>query len=107
LVKPTFEGLWNRIVHTLRPSQTVRSWGKARGYTGGTFNVEYIDQDGMTVSSARTSAPRLVGKDDFARVYEVWGRYLGGNMSRQELRDISHNTTYILSILKLIDDDAR
>lgn len=103
----SFDAVWEKIVREVRPTQEIRNWGQARGYTGGTFCIEQIDRSGILVSGGNMSVARPVSRGDFEKVYNVWEAYTGGEYTRAEMTQISQNTTYILSILHLTLRDGR
>ena len=96
----TFNAVWTQIAQGLRPGTVVQNWGAARGFTGGTFEVMNVERTAITVTGGDMQMPRRVSKGDFARVYAVWDAYIGGRYPRSKMRDLSQNTTYIVSILR-------
>jgi hypothetical protein len=41
----------------------------------------------------------MVTRSDFENLFAVWPEYLSGKKSREELRDLSQNSTYIITLL--------
>jgi hypothetical protein len=97
-----FETTWTEIARRLQPGAVIRNWGSARGYTGGTFNIDNVDRSSITVSGGDMKMPRCVSKGDFEKVYRVWGAYCAGNIPRSKMTSLSQNTTYILGVLRFI-----
>jgi hypothetical protein len=95
----TNEGTWGQIVRQLHAGETIRNWGHARGYTGGTFQIESIANSSVTVFGGNMTHPRVISKRDFQNVHAVWTDYCAGNYPRSKIADLSQNVTYILSIL--------
>jgi hypothetical protein len=100
--KKSFENVWMSIVSTLQRGEVVKNWGVSRGFTGNTFVIEQIQNTAVTVIGGKLTEPRSVSKRDFEKVYEVWDDYVAGNYPRAKMTDLSQNTTYILSVLRLI-----
>jgi hypothetical protein len=95
-----FETIWNGIRRDVRSGSTIRNWGEARGYTGGSFKIEDMDASSITVSGGRMRMPRRISKGEFEKVYAVLDAYRAGNYTRSRMGALSQNTTYILSILQ-------
>lgn len=104
MMNPDFDAVWNQITGTLRPGTEVRNWGVARGYTGGSFRVDDLERTSVTVSGGDMQMPRRISKGDFQKVYAVWDDYRAGHLPRMTLTPLSQNTTYILSILRIVLD---
>jgi hypothetical protein len=100
-----FEAIWVRIASQLRPGVIVRNWGAARRYTGGTFKIDDVERTAITISGGDMQMPRRVSKGGFEKVHAVWDAYLAGNYPRSRMTNLSQNTTYILSILHLAEQD--
>ena len=94
------ERLWNRVTQVAVPGSSVRCWGAARGYTGGMFRIDAVDDTSVTVSGARMRMPRRISKGEFTKIGAIWDRYVSGDFSRSRMMDLSHNSTYILSLLR-------
>lgn len=101
-----FDPYWARIASPIHSGLTIRNWGAARGYTGGTFNVVDVDGSGITVSGADMRAPRRISKGEFQKIYPIWEDYVSRNYPRSKMTNLSQNTTYILSILRSIVFDG-
>ena len=94
------ERLWNCVTQVAVPGSSVRCWGAARGYTGGMFRIDAVDDTSVTVSGARMRMPRRISKGEFTKIGAIWDRYVSGDFSRSRMMDLSHNSTYILSLLR-------
>ena len=100
------ERLWNSVTHAAVPRSSVRCWGAARGYTGGMFRIDAVDDTSVTVSGARMRMPRRISKGDCTRIGVIWDRYITGDFSRSRIVDLSHNSTYILGLLRAATDPS-
>ena len=98
-----FEQIWACIQRELVIGKTVRNWGLARGYTGGSFKIEELDRSSVTVFGGKMQFARRVSKGDFEKIHNVWDAYCAGRFPRADMTPISQNSTYILSILQLVN----
>ena len=103
----SFEAIWDGIQRALQPGATVLNWGLARGYTGGSFKIDDMDRSSVTVFGGKMIAARRVSKGEFEKLHAVWDAYRARRFPRSDMRALSQNTTYILSILRLVDPGAR
>lgn len=99
----TFDEVWARLLREMAEDAEVLNWGQARGFTGGRFRIEMIEPTAITVHGGRMQVARRISKGDFERVYDVWQSYVEGHYSRERLTALSQNTTYILSMLRMLD----
>jgi hypothetical protein len=99
----SFEGTWGQIVQRLHAGETIRNWGHARGYTGGTFQIDSVATSSVTVFGSNMRHPRAITKSDFQQVHAVWADYCAGNYPRSKMTDLSQNTIYILSIFRYVE----
>jgi hypothetical protein len=101
---PIFEEVWDDIQHRLKKGTDISNWshdGRARGIT----HVDEVYYYEVWVSGHRTTKSRLVRRDDFKRLYELWDRYKEGQVKRGEITDKSHNSSYIFAILHWQETD--
>jgi hypothetical protein len=91
-------GIWSKLVADLRKDATVQNWS-INGYTGGTFRVADADSTGVTVHGSGITKARNIKRAEFEKVLALWNGYLAGSVGRDEMQAVSHNTTYIFSIL--------
>ena len=95
-----FRLIWADIGTRLRARTDIKSWSAAKDYTGGSFRVDNVNGDGIIVSGANIEKARMITREDFKKIYEVWDDYKNSKIPRSKLTPISQNTTYILSILR-------
>jgi hypothetical protein len=102
-----FEAVWSDIRQRLRPATVVRNWGLARGYTRATFEIKDVERTSITVPGGNIQVSRRISKGEFEKVYAVWDEYVAGNYPRSNLTNLSLNTTYIISIFRLLADNRQ
>jgi len=98
-----FNEVWSEIQTHLTKGAEIPNWGYEEGYTGNVTLIVGKYYDVIEVTGGRTVKPRDVTRPDFKKVYEVWDRYKQGLTSREEIQQISRNTTYIFSILRWLE----
>jgi hypothetical protein len=101
-VDSQLDTLWADAVDRLQPGTVVRNWDALRAYTGKTFNVVHIDRSSIFVTTGETPMWKRISRDDFENVAGVWEAHLAGRCSRSKVVSLSHNTSYIVSILYLL-----
>jgi len=95
---PTFADVWDDIQRRLPKGTEIPNWS----YDGRTRGVTRIDEIyfyEIWVSGQNTTKSREVKRDDFKKLFEVWDRYKQGPIRRDEITDLSRNSTYIFTIL--------
>ena len=97
-----FERVWENLSQQLRPRMSVRNWGAAHGYTGGTFEIKDVERTAVTVTGGDMQVSRRISKGEFEKVRAIWDAYAAGNYPRSKLTSLSQNTTYIISIFQLL-----
>jgi hypothetical protein len=105
-MEASFETIWATIQSCLRPGALVPNWGLSRGYTGRTFIIDDIERSAIIVRGGKMVEPRRISRGEFEKLFALWDQYLAGNLPRSKMLPLSQNTTYILSILHLIDSPS-
>lgn len=96
----SFDDFWSSL-QRVRPIGRTNAWSIA-GKTRSTFEITDIEAGSVTVQPD-SGARRRISKSDFAKVFERWTDYKTEHLPRQDLREISQNSTYILTILHIIE----
>jgi hypothetical protein len=100
---PTFNEIWGDIRTRLAEGMEIRNWSYDHGYTGNLTRIERLNYDEVVVTGDRTTRPRSVARADFQKVFEFWDRYKQGLSSRDDIQNVSRNSTYIISILHWLE----
>ena len=95
---------WLELQSFLRIGR-YQNWTLASGARDSFFNLIRITSDRIKISVDGSSIPRTVTQAEINRVAEFWPAYKQGNVSRLRLRDISQNSTYVITLLHEIDPD--
>lgn len=82
----------------MQEGQVIKNWGQARGYSGKSSKIENFF---IVIDSPATKNLQVISKNDFKKVWEIWGKYLSGNVFRHDIRDeCTRFSSYIISIYK-------
>lgn len=98
--------IWERLRAEIHRGQQVNAWSAANGETGRRFQVDDFEADCLWISGAGISGRRRIRRSDLERVYAVWDDYLSGRRKRADLKPLTFNSTYVLSLLRLILEDV-
>jgi hypothetical protein len=99
----TFADSWNSIQNSLDPGAQVKNWTAAKGYLGDVFTIVQVSPAHVVVSSPEAKNQQSVPKQDFQKLHGVWPGYCAGSVQRQEIRDMTRFSKYIISILHHIE----
>ena len=95
-----FETWWNMLSKAGTPLP-VPKWSRDRRYREGLIQLESVTADRVVVHVPTAQSPFIqIPKLDFSRVFDQWNGYKLGVVSRSGLSDLTHFSTYIVSILK-------
>lgn len=95
----TFADTWNSIQSDLGPGAQVKNWTAAKGYLGDIFTIAHVSPGYIVVSSPEAENAQSVPKQDFEKLHGVWSGYCAGSIQRQDIRDMTRFSKYIISIL--------
>jgi len=62
------------------------------------FSIKYFDSSHVTVETIDTNKSLQIYKSDFEKIYDLWPKYIAKLEKREDLRNESFHTTYIISI---------
>jgi hypothetical protein len=95
----TFDTLWSHLQTNLKIGTNIKNWTDSHGYLGDTMRVSAIRGDSIVIDSPSTKNLQVVPKDDFEKVWRIWEDYKSQKVSREQLRDVTRFSKYIISIL--------
>ena len=99
-----FETLWARLQGCLHAGTKVPYWGVRRGYSGRAFQVTCVDERSIAITGSGLSIQRTISRKELQRIHARWRGYCDGSIQRQTLRPLSFNTSFILSILRWLEE---
>ena len=95
-----FETWWN-MLSEVRTPLPVPKWSRDSRYQEGLIELVSITADRVVVHVPTAQNPSIkIPRPDFNRVFDRWEGYKLGVVPRSRLRDLTHFSTYIVSILK-------
>lgn len=98
-----FSSTWAAVRVELAAGTPIDNWTVLRGQLGDSFVVTRVDADCVEVDSPGARTLQRIPMNDFERVYELWGGYLDRRVQRQEIRDVTRYSTYIISIFHWLE----
>ena len=103
--KQEFELLWRRLQRALHPGDTIRNWSQHGEYLGGAFTIHNVGAEFIEVDPYDAVHNQYIRKEEFAKVYDFWDAYNWGQVPRSVLRDLTHFSTYVISILHHLETE--
>lgn len=100
----TFDTMWSDLLTNLQAGTEIKNWTAFRGYLGDSMKISGVRQDYIEVTAPKAENPQIVPKDDFQKVWEVWAEYKAQKVQRQEVRDITRFSKYIISIFHWLEN---
>jgi hypothetical protein len=99
-----FTVVWGEIRRQLSIGTEIRNWSYDSGYTGKVTHIQDKNYDEIVVTSEGINGKRRISRREFEKLFELWDRYRAGHIPRDEIQEVSRNSTYILSILHWLDE---
>lgn len=99
----SFDEMWKKLQTNLKPGLTLGNWTYLKGYLGDTMRVEEVDKVEIVVHSPKAKNLQHVSKADFEIIWEVRDEYKNGRYHRQDMRDLTMYSKYIISILHWLE----
>ena len=102
----TFEQLWANLQTNMRIGTEIKNWTAANGYLGDKMTVVNVSNNMTQIEAPKAKNIQSISKSEFEKVWGVWSEYINKKMPRHELRDITHFSKYIISILFWLDKEC-
>lgn len=102
-----FEALWYQIQQDVGGGDTIRNWTRDSGYIGDEFVIRTVEAGIIEVDPPGAANLQRIPREDFAKVYRHWEGYNTGHIPRQQVRDITRFSKYIISIFHHIEPARR
>ena len=90
------QSAWGFVKERLLAGMVIRNWTAKHGYIDGSFVIREINSHSVRVEPPQG---RVVSAADFETIGQMWSGYLAGHFNRPALRNVSHNSQYVISIL--------
>ena len=103
----SFTAQWKGIKDNLEPELGIKNWTAKKGYLGDSFTISAVDLNSITAHSPGAKKPQVIPRGDFEAVALLWQGYCSGEVQRQDIRDVTRFSKYIISILHFIQGSNR
>lgn len=84
----------------------VDNWRTDNGATGERFRIVGAESDQINCLSIYASKKIGLPREDMEILYEMWDRYLAGDITRMDLIDNVPRPAYCVSVMKLLKDNV-
>jgi hypothetical protein len=101
----TFDSVWTRLQSSLKPGTSIKNWTVLRGYLGDTMKIVCVRSGYIEVDAPHASTTQHISKVEFEKVWEIWPDYKGGKFYRNQMRDVTWFSKYIISILQWAEQE--
>jgi hypothetical protein len=98
-----FSEVWIYLNNNLKPGLSIQNWTVFHGNIGDEMTIVGVTDKAITVSSPRAKYDQNIPKDDFSKMWAIWIDYNANKIKREEIRDITRFSKYIISILHWYD----
>jgi hypothetical protein len=95
---PSFNQVWEFLQINLNPGTQVLNWTAHKGYLGDSMIISSVYSDAVEIDAPGAKNIQVVSRQDFEIVWQVWEKYKGFKTQRQEIRDQTRYSKYIISI---------
>ncbi|MBB5055459.1 hypothetical protein HDF16_000128 [Granulicella aggregans] len=93
--------IWSDLRTTLEEGEPVRYWGPFRGYTYGTFTLQELTADSITIIIP-SGEPRKISKRNFEELAGMLDGYAAREVSGDEVKRRTGSSAYIFSLVQEI-----
>jgi hypothetical protein len=93
---------WQQL-QSLPLGTPVVHWSILKGNLNGKFSLVEVTGSTIIVQTGPGTL-RRISRSDFDNVARLWPEYKQGAVDRHTLSEVTLNSTYILSLLHLLDD---
>jgi len=99
-----FINTWNYIQNNLKPGMLIDNWTKDRKYLGDQFTILKATPTEVQVDAPNAQYTQHAPRNDFERVYDIWGQYIACTYPRHKIRDFTRFSKFVISILKWVEN---
>ena len=99
-----FIDTWNYIQKNLKNGTTINNWTKDKQYLGDQFTIYNVASTQVAIDTPGATNIQYVPQNDFEDVYNIWQQYVSSTHRRYQIRDNTHFSKYIISILKWVEN---
>lgn len=103
----TLEEMWNELKGRIAPDSQIQNWTADKGYLGDKFIVVAVKGGFVHVVSPGAENVQKIPDQDFVTVLGLWNDYVDGKIGREQIRDRTRFSKYVISILHSLESPAR
>jgi hypothetical protein len=100
----TFDSYWHTILTSLAPGTSIWNWTALKGNLGDEMMVVEVSPESVVIKTPKAKDLQNIPKKDFQKVWELWSSYKLGQVQRQQIREITFYSKYIISILHWVEE---
>ena len=98
-----FNDVWKLIQAKLAIGVSIPNWTLNHGQIEGAFTIAEIAEDSIHAFVPTARNLQKIPKVDFEEVFAMWPGYTSGRIARNEIRDKTRFSKYIISIFHWIE----
>lgn len=99
----SFDHEWAFLQKNLAPGVIIPNWTVLKGYLGDSMRVVEVEDVEIVIRPPNAKSDQHVSREEFERIWEVWPAYKNGQKQRQEIREITRYSKYIISVLRWME----
>lgn len=101
-----FNVVWKKLQATLKAGIEIRNWNTYNGYLGDNLTIVTVDPNSISIDPPRVWDTQVIPKEGFEQVWKVWQDYRELRLKRSDMRKISKQSQYIISIFRWYEKEA-
>jgi hypothetical protein len=102
-----FDVVWNILQTSLKPGAEIKNWNAYNGYLGDNLTIDAVDSYHISVDPPRVWDTQIIPKEDFKKIWNIWGDYKILQLSNKELKGQTEYLKYIISIFHWYEIEHR
>lgn len=99
------QDIWGTIRSRLTPGTIIPNWTVNEGSLGDEFTIAGISMSHVDVNTPGARNSQHISRIEFETVYEIWNDYLCGSIKRNNVRNKTRFSKYIISILHWLETE--
>jgi hypothetical protein len=96
--------IWEKVLELVGKRTKFNTWSIANGWLDTEFELKINSQNKIELLATKERGARIFVPATFTSLAKSWYDYKSGKISRPELKKLSHHSSYVLPLLKLIED---
>ena len=102
----SFDSVWGNINKQLISGMTIDNWTVFHDYLGDSMTIVNVGRHAIEIDAPKAKNIQVVPREDFRAIWNEWSGYKQGRVQRQELRDMTRFSKYIISILHWYEEET-